>query len=257
MSDRDRFTNTGKESPDTDFRWDDVDVDAFIQWLGRHLYRRNPGAIEEDPRFMNWLTRDLRQRPPAPDDWSATKIRRMRQRILERAWAERCGIIDGQEAGEPSSRDVPGMPLGQSVDEASRAGCTAWTSLAAAAGEGRELWDEECERWLELPPTLVGTGGRFLALRVAGDSMTPLFHDGDTILVRLGPDVRRDSVIVARRPDNGYVVKRVGHVRGRTIELVSLNAAYDPIVVQRDPHTVLGTVIMRWCPHDGTVPLTR
>ena len=87
--------------------------------------------------------------------------------------------------------------------------------------------------------------------------MTPLFHDGDTILVRLGPDVRRDSVIVARRPDNGYVVKRVGRVRAQVIELVSLNPAYEPIVVRRDPNTVLGTVIMRWCPHDGTVRLRR
>ena len=257
MSDRDRFTNGGSESPDVldaDF-WNEVDLDALIQWFGRHLYQKNPGVLEEDPRFMNWLTRDLRRRPPAPDDWSATKIRRTRQRILERAWAERCGITDVEAT--PRARDVIGMPLGISIDEAARAGCTAWTSLAAAAGEGRELWDEECERWLELPPTLVAGGGRFLALRVAGDSMTPLFHDGDTILVRLGPAVRRDSVIVARRPDNGYVVKRVGRVRGRAIELLSLNPAYEPIVVQRDPNTVLGTVIMRWCPHDGAVPLKR
>ena len=252
----DRFKTDGSDSSDmadSDFLSDDTTCDVFLQWIGRQLYERNPGSLEEDPRFMNWLTRDLRQRPPAADDWSAAKIRRMRESIVERAWAERCGITDGDAM--PKSRDVPAMTLAHSVDEASRVGCTPWTSLAAAAGEGRELWDEECERWLELPKSLIG--GRYLALQVAGDSMTPLFHDGDTILVRLGSDARRDAVIVARRPDNGYVVKRVGRMRGQTIELVSLNPAYEPIVVRREHTTVLGTVIRRWCPHDGMLSLKR
>ena len=255
----DRFKEGGSDSSDTTDREltellsDDTTCDLLLQLIGRELYRQNPGALEEDPRFMNWLARDLRQRPPAADDWSAAKIRRMRERIVERAWAERCGLTDG--GAVPRSREVSAMPLAQSVDAASRVGCTPWTPLAAAAGEGRELWDEECERWLELPTSLIG--GRYLALQVAGDSMTPLFHDGDTILVRLGPEARRDSVIVARRPHSGYVVKRVGRVRSRAIELVSVNPTYEPIVVRREPTTVLGTVVMRWCPHDGTLPLKR
>jgi peptidase S24-like protein len=255
MNDREGFT-----SPPDDARslsagglTDDETFDDFLHWFGRYLYRRNPATLEQDPRFMNWLTRDLRRRPPAPDDLDPIRLRCMRQHILERVWAGRCAIENANTY--PSARDVPGMPLAQSVDEASAAGCTAVTALAAAAGEGRELWNEECDRWLELPPHLIG--GRYLALGVAGDSMTPLLHDGDTILVQLGSEIHPGTVVVARRADSDYVVKRVGRVRARGIELVSLNPAYEPITVRRDSNTVLGTVILRWCPHGGTARVKR
>ena len=58
-----------------------------------------------------------------------------------------------------------------------------------------------------------------------------------------------DSVVVARVPDGGYVVKRVGGIVGSRVELASLNAEYPPIVIPRDPSLVLGTVLLRWCTH--------
>jgi hypothetical protein len=33
------------------------------------------------------------------------------------------------------------------------------------------------------------------------------------------------------------------------VELASLNPEYPPIVIQRDPSLVLGTVLLRWCTH--------
>lgn len=92
--------------------------------------------------------------------------------------------------------------------------------------------------------------GRYVAVRVAGDSMEPLLHQGDTVVVKLGSKVARDTVIVARVPDGGYVVKRVGRLTRRTIELRSLNDAYSPIVIARDPRLIAGTVIMCWCAHE-------
>jgi phage repressor protein C with HTH and peptisase S24 domain len=121
--------------------------------------------------------------------------------------------------------------------------------LSAAAGIGRDIWDEPCESWVPLPDDV--PDGRYISVRVAGDSMTPLMHTGDTILVKVGDQIARDSIVLAKVPDAGYVVKRVGRVTPSRLELLSLNAAFPPIDVRRDERTVVGTVVLRWCSHGG------
>lgn len=236
MSTRDPF---GGESND----------DTLLVLLGQYWYRRNPSSLEEDERFMNWLAREVRRGPPSPDDWDADRVRRVRRRVLQRALSERLGVCDGGR--EPGTREVAMSSFSRALDAASRVRCAPLTALAVAAGEGRELWDEECDRWVELPTGL--RRGRYVALGVAGDSMIPLLHPGDTILVRLGPDLRRGTVVVARRGDDAYVVKRVRRVREHDVELVSLNPAYEAMLIPRDDRAILGTVVMRWCSHDDVV----
>jgi phage repressor protein C with HTH and peptisase S24 domain len=119
--------------------------------------------------------------------------------------------------------------------------------LSVAAGVGRELWDEPVESWLEVPADT--PAGQYLALKVAGESMAPLMHTGDTVLVRIGADVECDTVVVARHPDDGYVCKRVSRVRKRGIELASLEAGRPLITIPRDPALVVGTVLLVWCTH--------
>jgi phage repressor protein C with HTH and peptisase S24 domain len=127
-----------------------------------------------------------------------------------------------------------------------RGDARAW-DLSVAAGIGRELWDEPCTSWVRVPRDV--SDGRHVALKVAGDSMLPLFHDGDTILVRLGSDIGPNQVVVARHPDDGYVVKRIERIESSRIELVSLNDAYAPITIPHDLSLILGVVVLRWCPH--------
>lgn len=222
------------------------DADQLLAFIGEHLYRQNPALLEEDERFMNWLARDIRRQSPNPGDWRADRVRRVRQRVLARALSERFGVSPGGRA--PAMRDVPAASVAQVLDDASRAGCAPWTSLTVAAGEGRELWDEECDRWVELPANVPRS--RYVALGVSGDSMTPLLHPGDTILVRLGIDVQPDTIIVARRDDDTYVVKRVGRLRRGDVELLSLNAQYDAVLIPRTDRAIVGTVVMRWCDHE-------
>jgi SOS-response transcriptional repressor LexA len=234
--------------------FDEWDADRLLTLVGEYLYRRNPAVLDEDERFMNWLARDIRRRPPTVEDWPADRIRRVRQRVIERALAEHVRVLHGGRT--PEMKVVPARPMAQLLDHASREGCAPWASLAVAAGAGRELWDEACDRWVELPATV--PRGRYLALNVAGDSMTPLIHQGDTILVRLGTDVQPDTIIVARRDDDTYVVKRVGRMRRRSIQLLSLNARYEPIVVSRHERAIIGTVVMRWCDHEPhNMPMLR
>ena len=226
--------------------WGDED-DELVSLLGEYISERHPALVEEDERFMTWLARDLRRRPPAARELAeGDRVREMRHRVLDRALGDRFAVPLGGR--EPPMRQVPVHSIVRVVDEAAHGQCAPWMELSAAAGEGRELWDEECDRWVELPSSLAP--GRYLALGVAGDSMLPLLHAGDTILVRLGSEVQRDTIVVARRPDNGYVVKRVGRVQRRSIELLSLNPAYEPLLIPRDGREILGTVIMRWCAHD-------
>jgi hypothetical protein len=47
-------------------------------------------------------------------------------------------------------------------------------------------------------------------------------HTDDIVLVCVGPEVKVDTVIIARHPDDGYVCKRVTKVRRHGIELASL-----------------------------------
>jgi phage repressor protein C with HTH and peptisase S24 domain len=119
--------------------------------------------------------------------------------------------------------------------------------LGAAAGVGRDLWDEPCEQWVKVPDD--APAGSYVSLRVVGESMDPLLHTGDSVLVQGGRTVARDTVVLARVPDAGYVVKKVGKVTRAQLELQSLNDAFPPIVVPRDERTIVGTVVLRWCPH--------
>lgn len=240
----------------TDDRMEDDDLrsdwegDQLVSLMGHYLALRRGDSPLDDPRFLNWLSRELRRRPPTPHDWSADVVRAMRDRILSRVAAARLSVIARQTAWS-ERRPCVRTAVVDAVVHAAREGCIPLIGPSVAAGEGRELWDEECERWIECPPELAP--GQYLALPVSGDSMTPLMHAGDIVAVRLGAGVRRDTVVVARQADNGYVVKRVGAVRSDAIQLTSLNAAYPPIWITREGNTVLGTVVLRWCVHNADV----
>jgi phage repressor protein C with HTH and peptisase S24 domain len=113
-----------------------------------------------------------------------------------------------------------------------------------AAGVGRALWDEPCEEWIEVPLSI--PDGRYLGLKVSGDSMYPLLHSGDVILVKLDAAPAEDDLVVAQRSENEYVVKRVSAISDLAIELESLNHAHETFSLPRNPGAILGTVIARF-----------
>ena len=224
------------------------EADQLVALMGHYLARKRGDSPFDDPRFLNWLSRELRRRPAAAHDWPAEMVRAMRDRILSRAAALRLSVIARQE---PWTERRPWIrtEVAEAVVHAARDGCMPLIEPSVAAGEGRELWDGECERWIERPSELAP--GQYLALPVSGDSMTPLMHAGDIVAVRLGQEVRQGTVVVARQADDGYVVKRVGAVRSDAIQLTSLNPDYPPIWIPREGNAVLGTVVLRWCAHNA------
>jgi phage repressor protein C with HTH and peptisase S24 domain len=95
-----------------------------------------------------------------------------------------------------------------------------------------------------------------VALRVVGDSMLPLLHSGDLVLLDLDAPVRPGMIAVARHPEHGYVVKRVARTAagGSALSLVSLNPAYPAVPLKPAPGALLGPIVLRWCPHTPAKP---
>ena len=61
------------------------------------------------------------------------------------------------------------------------------------------------------------------ALEVSGDSMLPLYRDGDILVVEPGAQVRRGDRVVVRSREGEVMAKVLSRQNSRTIELVSLN----------------------------------
>src|SRR5262249_45391961 len=68
-----------------------------------------------------------------------------------------------------------------------------------------------------------GTGENVFALEVTGDSMMPLYRDGDTLIVARDPAIRRGDRVVVRTTAGEVMAKILQRKTGRTVELASFN----------------------------------
>ncbi len=240
MNERHRSTSSALD------RSIDQGDELLIDKIG-HLLTSDPDApLWRDTRFVEWLASEVRTHDRRLRRRTDKELARQGHDMLARLRARRLGVRRATEPPPLRLPSVVGSP-GHVLAVAAREHAAPVVELSVAAGVGRELWDEPVENWLELPTDL--DANQYLALKITGESMAPLMHTGDTVLVQLGADVERDTVVVARRPDDGYVCKRVGRLRGDTIELLSLGPDRPPITIPRDPRLILGTVLMVWCEH--------
>ena len=111
----------------------------------------------------------------------------------------------------PGNRTVPLLGLAQ----AGTGGF--FDSAGFPAGKG---WDE-----IVLPAP--GEGGIY-ALEVQGDSMEPLYREGDRIVVSPTEQVRRGDRVVVKTRDGEVMAKVLFRQTAKQIELHSLNPAYEP-----------------------------
>ncbi len=61
------------------------------------------------------------------------------------------------------------------------------------------------------------------ALEISGDSMEPIYRDGDIVIVSPGADIRRGDRVVVRTRDGEVIAKKLTRQSARKVELVSLN----------------------------------
>lgn len=213
---------------------EDAFTDDLVRLAAMHLETDPDSAAAQDEHLLQWQAAEARRRREADDvDGShRNRVSTLARRIEAAAWSARMPVLRRQGA--------PPLCAGSATPN---------IDLGVAAGVGRDLWDEPCDSRIELPAEI--PQGRYLGLGVSGDSMEPLMHSGDTILVRVGSEVQADTVIVARHPDDGYVVKRVARLTPTSIHLAALNPGYPPITIPRDPSLIVGTVVLRWCAHEA------
>jgi phage repressor protein C with HTH and peptisase S24 domain len=86
------------------------------------------------------------------------------------------------------------------------------------AGAG---WDD-----VELPAT---TDPNAYALSIAGDSMEPVYRDGDSIIVSPAAPIRVGDRVVAKHEGGAVMAKLLTRRTATRIELTSLNPLYPPL----------------------------
>jgi phage repressor protein C with HTH and peptisase S24 domain len=65
------------------------------------------------------------------------------------------------------------------------------------------------------------------ALEISGDSMEPVYRDGDVVIVAPGASLRRGDRVVAKTRDGEVMAKVLGRRTADTVELISLNSAHE------------------------------
>lgn len=215
--------------------------DVIAGLLGEHILR-NPLKFPQEERVARWAAEQAFARQTA-DERNQTKCE-----------AEACAAgIRSLIIAESLGRRLPVLPL--LSHQALVRGRTSMVrkvahqirqaplvETAVAAGDGTDLLDEISETWVEVPMKL--PKGDYIALPVIGDSMEPLLRGRDVVLIKLGSEIVRDTVIVARKND-GYVVKYVSNLSDREIELSSLESSYPCVRIPRLEDRVVGTVVAR------------
>ena len=105
-------------------------------------------------------------------------------------------LIGLAQAGREGFFDPAGMPVG-----------TGWDEVAAPdLGEG------------------------LFALEVSGDALAPVYRDGDRLLVSPTVEPRKGDRVVARTQGGEVLVRELGRVTARTIELLALGREGDRLL---------------------------
>ncbi len=72
-----------------------------------------------------------------------------------------------------------------------------------------------------------GIDEKVYALEISGDSMMPLYRDGDIIIVSPTSSVRRGDRVVVKTTDGEFMAKELKRRTARTVELRSLNPEHE------------------------------
>lgn len=136
---------------------------------------------------------------------------------------ERCTAI---KEAEEEPEEIPMLKIKSSVYN------------KASAGTGYELDNEEWET-IEIPDTPEARQADFV-LTISGDSMEPIYHNGDIVLVKSQPQINVGEIGIFIINDEGYIKKYGGD------RLISLNDNYDDIIFSEgDSISCSGKVIGR------------
>ncbi len=72
------------------------------------------------------------------------------------------------------------------------------------------------------------------ALEISGDSMLPVYRDGDIVVVNPEAPVRRGDRVVVKTTEGEVLAKELKRQTGKTLELRSLNASHEDRVLSME-----------------------
>jgi phage repressor protein C with HTH and peptisase S24 domain len=158
-----------------------------------------------DPTTFNRskrITRDGKPRWPSTESIA---------KVLDATGASLSDLVShvGGDAGKHVTQRIPIIGLAQAGDRGF------FDDAGFPAGGG---WDE-----IAFPD--VGDPHAY-ALEISGDSMLPLYRDGDVVLVSPGAAIRRGDRIVVKTREGEVMAKLLMRRTARRIELQSLNPAF-------------------------------
>lgn len=83
-----------------------------------------------------------------------------------------------------------------------------------------------------------------LSLRIVGDSMAPLYREGDRIIVdRETTEVRKGDRVVVRTTGGETLAKEIAALTARAVTLASVNPAYEARIVARKDIVWMGRIL--------------
>lgn len=184
--------------------WSAIDALARDNGLTASALARRAGL---DPTTFNKSKRITREgKPRWPSTESVAKVLEATGASL----ADLVGYIGGSGTG--GGKPAPHMPL-----------------IGFAQAGDRGFFDDAGYPvgggWDEIPFPEVGDPHAY-ALEVSGDSMEPLFRDGDRVIVSPAASVRRGDRVVVRTIEGEVMVKQLIRQSAKRIELASINPAH-------------------------------
>ncbi|GHA31394.1 DNA-binding protein [Devosia pacifica] len=190
--------------------WAGIDALAKRHGLSASALARTAGLDATAFNPSKRISRDGRERWPSTE--SLAKILDVTGESLSQ-FLHDTGSFE-QTGRAPSSRTVPLLGLAQA------GGGGYFDSSGFPAGQG---WDE-----VALP---VAGDKTVYALEVQGDSMEPLYREGDRIIVSPTEQVRRGDRVVVRTRGGEVMAKILHRQTARQIELHSVNPRYEPRIL--------------------------
>ena len=83
-----------------------------------------------------------------------------------------------------------------------------------------------------------------LSLRIVGDSMAPLYREGDRVIVdREATEVRKGDRVVVRTTGGETLAKEVAALTAKAVTLASVNPAYEPRIQARQDIVWMGRIL--------------
>jgi phage repressor protein C with HTH and peptisase S24 domain len=98
--------------------------------------------------------------------------------------------------------------------------------------------------WDEIPFPEVGDPHTY-ALEISGDSMVPVYRDGDIVIISPESQVRRGDRVVVRTRDGEVMAKVLRRRTARQIELESVNKAHEDRVLPVEDVDWVARIV--WC----------